>query len=254
MEIKSMSNDERSLRPMTSQEFGKALSTAVESLQHFYGEVDQMVAELKNVLAQSPGSLTALPGSTRKAYNPKHGRVVLRDEYSILFTSSPEDEDGGLDDDDDDNDEDEEPEGSKHKSAPVAIDTDVPLLALRISIWTPTAGSGFEPLLQYAVLNDWQVPGSERDDTLLVRRSMSRRIVRALSKKADPAGRVETGAKTIQKGKVKKKGKARLTCRIVGGVLSRPLYELDDPHAIDTLAESIKAHWNKWTAEAAEPA
>jgi len=236
-------------------EFAEAVGAAIASVRHFYREVDRLVAGLREHLREEPDPLKVVRGSTGKGSSAKqHGRVVLRDEYSILFEPEPDTEeslvaDGGdeNDDEDDENDDVEDAENtSKRRSTPVELDPDQPLLALRLGLSTPNALPGFEPSLQYAVLGDWWVSGEKPPDSFPVKRYMLRRIPVALGKVTDDSKRVPTAARISGKGKAKR-GDRRISCRILGGLQTVALYDLDDPKALDELAVTLKKHWQTVT-------
>lgn len=234
-------------------EFADAVGAAIGSVRHFYREVDRLVAGLKEALREEPDPLKVVRGSTGKGSSAKQqGRVVLRDEYSILFEPEAEEPlvaDGGdeEDDEDEENDDPEETEGTtKRRSAPAELDPDQPLLALRLTLSTPHSLPGFEPALQYAVLGDWWISGTKPPDSFLVKRYMLRRIPVMLGKVTDDSKRVVTAARVAGKGK-SAKGDRRISCRILGGIHTVALYDLDDPKALDELAVRMKEYWHNVT-------
>ena len=238
---------------LSRTEFADAVGAAIASVRHFYREVDRLVSGIKEALREEPDPLKVVRGSTGKGSAAKQqGRVVLREEYSILFEPETDDEplvaDGGDEDDEEDEEEGDVRATSKRKSAPAEMDPDQPLLALRLSLSTSHSLPGFEPSLQYAVLGDWLIGGAKPADSFTVKRYMLRRIPVALGKVTDPSKRVNTTARV---GKGKGSGDRRISCRVLGGIHTVALYDLDDPKALDELVSKMKDHWQKVTEEAA---
>src|SRR5262249_45105411 len=126
----------------TRTEFADAVGAAIAGVRHFYREVDRLVAGIRDALRSEPEPLKVMRGSTGKGSSAKqHGRVVLRDEYAILFEPDAEQDEALADDPEDDDDEEgdeseDETQGSKRKSAPIELEPDQPLLALRLSLST----------------------------------------------------------------------------------------------------------------------
>lgn len=239
---------------VSRSEFAESVSAAIASVRHFYREVDRLVVNLREVLLEEPDSLKVVRGSTGKGTSVKQqGRVVLRDEYSILFEPA-EDEEGAADAAEDDGDDEEDadeledevdkPSGSRKRSRPAELDPDQPLLVLRLSLATQRPSESFEPSLQYAVLGAWGLGLTEakHPGPFLLKRNMLRRITWILEK-GDSSKRILTAARVIGKGKGAKSGDRTLSCRILGGVRAVALYDLDQPKALDDLAVAMKEHW-----------
>jgi hypothetical protein len=74
---------------------------------------------------------------------------------------------------------------------------------------------------------------------------MLRRIPVMLGKVTDDSKRVVTAAR-VGKSKAAK-GDRRISCRILGGIHTVALYDLDDPKSLDELAVKMKDHWHKVT-------
>ena len=237
------------MQQTTRTEFADAVGAAIAGVRHFYREVDRLVAGIRDALRSEPEPLKVMRGSTGKGSSAKqHGRVVLRDEYAILFEPDAEQDEALADDPEDDDDEEgdepeDEPQGGKRKSAPIELEPDQPLLALRLSLSTPQPVPGFEPSLQYAVLGDWWVSGVRPDDAFVLKRYMLRRIPVILGHAGDQAKRIKTRARVSGKGKGSK-GDRFVSCRILGGVHAVALYDLDEPKALDALAIRMKEHWH----------
>jgi hypothetical protein len=242
---------------VSRQEFAEAVSAAVASVKHIYRELDRLIATLKESLIEEPDSLKVVRGSTGKGLSAKqHGRVVVRDEYSILFEPGADDEgaEGEAEDEDDgDGAEDDAAagSGSRRRSAPVELDPEQPLLALRVSVATARVNEAFEPSLQYAVLGKWSL--GLTDDRprrpIVLKRNMMRRITWILES-ADTSRRILTAAK-VPAGRGSHRGERTLSCRILGGIQTVPLYDLDEPRALDDLAEAMKDHWRRVNQESA---
>ena len=231
---------------ISREQFAESVAAAIGSVRHFYREVDRLVAALKEALLDGDPELKVVRGSAGKGSSSKqHGRVVLRDEFSLLFQPHVEDDDEFNTESGDDEDDSEEDEGAdeepKRKSRPAELDPEQPLLALRVSLSTAQPVQGFEPSLQYAVLGDWQVSGVKPSETFALKRYMLRRIPMALGKVTDPERRVETQARAA--GRRKGKGDGRISFRILGGIQTVALYDLDEPQASDDLAVRMKGHW-----------
>lgn len=237
------------MEDISRSEFAEAVGAAIASVRHFYREVDRLVLTLREALLEEPDSLGVVRGSTGKGTNVKQqGRLVLRDEYAILFEGASDL--GDEDDEDDDADAEEaddaadNPSGSRKRSTPAELNADQPLLALRLSLATHRHLQTFEPSLQYAVLGDWGLglAGAKPAESFLLKRNMLRRITWILEK-GDNSKRMLTAAQVIGKGKRVKGGDRTLSCRILGGVQTVALYDLDGPKALDDLAVTMKQHW-----------
>jgi hypothetical protein len=236
---------------VSRQEFADAVSAAVASVKHFYREVDRLVATLKESLLAEPDPLKVVRGSTGKGTSMKqHGRVVLRDDFSILFEPVADDDAAGDEPDDEDEGEegdDEEPVATgRRRSAPAELDPDQPVLALLLNLATSRPAEAFEPTLQYGVLGEWGIGpgGASPEGPLLLKRYMLKRVAWVLER-PDTSKRMLTHARVIGKGKKSKGADRTLSCRIMGGVHTVALYDLDQPKALDDLAEAMRAHWRQ---------
>lgn len=240
---------------ITKAEFADAVSTAIRSVRHFYREVDRLVSHLKEALLDGESPLVVVRGS--KAEEPsgkRKGGVVVPDEFALLMGPLRDDEMAGDvgDEDDEVGEEDDVIEAAQERTARRMLDPEQPFLALRLSLATPNPIAGFEPALQYAVLGEWEVSGAKPSDEVPIRAYMLRRIPVSLGKVIDDSRRVATAAIADIKGR--RGADRRISFKILGGVQTVPLYDLDDPKALDELAVKMKDHWRAVTANLEERA
>lgn len=238
---------------ISREQFASAVDAAISSVHHLFREVDRLIVGLRESLAEEPSPLTLVRGTLGKSGRDP-ARLVMRNEYGALFAPVPADDE--IDEDEEDVEEeadDEEGMQAHHKSSPVEIAADQPLLGILVALYDSHKQNTFEPQIKYAVMNGWTVgtgvapkPG---ESIVLTAKYMLRRIPRALAASGGVAkgGRLPTRA-TAKRLAGDKKGKRKghdreLSCRLPMGVESVPLYSLDNAEELDRLANSIKRMW-----------
>jgi hypothetical protein len=233
---------------ITREQFASAVAAAVSSVYHLFRQVDRLVDELRSGLADGSEPLTPLPGTLGKLSGRSSARMMLRNEYGILFQPAPADDDDSEDEEEEDTDEvDEDDGGARKKSRPAEITPEQPLLAVRIAIYDPQKPEAAEPRIEFAVLGDWRVGGNKpvTGERFRLASYMLRRIPRAIAKGGSFAtgAIVDTGA-LAKTAAGKKKGDARrLNCRVLVAGSSVPLYDMDKAGAVHALVEQMKAMW-----------
>ena len=238
---------------ITREQFAAAVAAAVSSVQHLYRALDRLMLELREALAESPHQLAAIPGMQGKSGRSGGGRLVLRDEYGTLFRPVTSESDLDVDDeaesdegDDDDDDDDES--GAPRRGISPAIAANECLLGLRIAMFDPRRPTSFEPHIAYAAMSEWRMGNAApvADQQFLLARHMLRRITRSLATAEPRKGALLTTTAQVKRvaGTKKGKGLARhLSCRLPTGVETVPLYALEEPAAVVTLAEKMKEMW-----------
>lgn len=236
---------------VTPEQFAESVAAAIAGVQHLYRELDRLLVGLRDGLAEEPQSLAPVRGATVKS-SKDQGRLVIRNEYGLLFEARPldeedldDDEEEEGDDDADDAEEEESPEG-KSKKKPIELSADQPLLAIRVAMFDPTKREAVQPKIEFAVMSDWAVGGVGPVDgqAYQLRSSMLRKIPRALSLAGTVGnnGRLQTAA-MVKGGKGKKGIARRLSCRLPAGAASEPLYSLQSADDLDRLVKRIKEMW-----------
>jgi hypothetical protein len=239
---------------LTRDEFRMAVAAAVSSVHHLYRELDRLMLSLRETLGEEPSPLVVRGSSGKAGRDP--GRLVVRNEYGLLFGARPEEEDDTEDDEEDDEVDDEEESAAPsvpHWRRRPEIAADEPLLAVRLVIYDPHKGDALEPQVQYAVMQDWSVGGQQRPpgQTFKMHKHMLRRVARVLGTSIGlPRGaKVTTGAAVMGVQGAKGKRERRLACVLTMGVEVVPLYTLDSTSALKDVAASMKRMW----AQAAPP-
>ena len=245
---------------ITREQFAAAVVASVSSVQHLYRALDRLMVELREALADPPTALVPIPFTTGKS-SKDAGRLVLRYEYGTLFrpaaaADEPEEEDDDDEElDDSEESDDDDSESPKRKRGSPQIDADEALMAVRIVMYEARQQAGFEPHVAFAVMRDWRIGERAADPSypLMFMRHMLRRIPKALAYADRKKGASLVTAATVKRLPGVKKGKGdgrRLACRLPMGIEVVPLFELEDPAAVNGLAERMKAMW----AAAAEQA
>jgi hypothetical protein len=235
---------------ITREDFTSAVAAAISSVQHLYREVDHLITGIRDMLAEEPNSLVPVRGTLGKSgRNPS--RLVIRNEYGVLFAPAiidgddddAEEEDEELDENAEDADE--EVDNARRKRPPAEIEADQALLAMRIVMYELQKPDSFEPQIQYAVMSQWGIGknAGASDQRFLLARSMLRRVPRALSLSTQtPKGsRLVTSARIKRAVGGKKSDDRRLSCVLPAGVATVPLYSLDSATALGHLSEQMKA-------------
>ena len=110
------------------EQFASAVSAAITSFQHLAREVDRLVVDLREALAEGPDALTPVRGTLGKSgkSGKEQGRIALRYEYGMLFGRPTNDEPGDEDEEQED-EEGEETSSKKPKGKPTELAADEPL-------------------------------------------------------------------------------------------------------------------------------
>ncbi|WP_348263275.1 hypothetical protein P8935_01660 [Telmatobacter sp. DSM 110680] len=235
---------------ITREEFASAVASTIASTHHLYREVDRLITGLRDRLAEEPNSLAFLAGVFGKAGRDQTRRII-RNEYGALFSPAIGEDDEGDEDEDEIEDEGDEPEEELDhkplKGIPAQIGANQPLLAVRIVMYDPQMRDSFEPQVQYAVMNHWTVANKSWDakEVFIVRKSLLKRIPRALG-----GSNLTRGSKLTTKATVKSNVGAKRTdgrqlcCVLPAGVETFPLYNLDTPEALEHLGAKMKLMWS----------
>ena len=237
---------------ITREEFASAVAAAISSVQHIYREVDHLIVGLRDILAEEPNALIPVRGTLGKS-GRSQSRLVIRNEYGVLFAPAiideddddTEEEDEELDDNAEDADEDIDT--VRRKRPPAEIGADQELLAMRIAMYDPQKPDSFEPQIQYAVMSQWAIGKNAwaPDQRFVLARYMLRRVPRALSLSAGipRGGRLMTSAKIKRTVGGRRSDDRRLGCILPAGVVTVPLYSLDSATPLRHLAGQMKAMW-----------
>jgi len=235
---------------VTREQFAAAVVAAVSSVQHLYRALDRLMLELREALAEPPHPLTAVPGMLGKSARDSAGRLVLRYEYGTLFrlATAEADLEGDDDADPDDDDEDDEDGAPARGRISPAIGAGECLLGLRVAMFDARQQASFEPHLAYAAMTDWRMgtQAPDVDQQLVLARHMLRRITRALANPDRKKGTLLTTTAQVKRVEGSKKGKGpdrRLACRVPMGIEIVPLYSLEEPASVFSLAEQMKEMW-----------
>jgi hypothetical protein len=245
-----MPREELTMANLTREEFASAVSTSVSSVLHVYRETLRMISGLRQELLEHEEPLAVMRATWHKGARDSTG-LLLRYEYGLLFETTDEiEDDDDLELDEAEGEEaeaeaDEEPVGKK-KKLPVELDPLRPLLCVRVVLYDARKSEGFEPCVQFAALGEWStaagVPAAGQP--LLLARYMLKRIPATLAARPQPVAgqRIATRAK-VRTGKKGPKGSNQLSCKLLTGIRSKPLFELDSPDAIPALAREMRELW-----------
>jgi hypothetical protein len=142
---------------ITREQFASAVEAAISSVHHLFREVDRLIVGLRESLAEEPNPLTLVRGTLGKSGRDPT-RLVMRNEYGALFAPVAADEEVDEDEEDvEEETEDEDGAQGHHKSSPVEIAADQPLLGILVALYDPHKQNAFEPQVKYAVMNAWTV-------------------------------------------------------------------------------------------------
>src|SRR3954467_569096 len=91
---------------LTAEQFQLSVAAAIEGVENLYRQVDLLIAEVREQLAEDPDPLKLIRGTLGKAGKEDSKRVIVRYEYGALF--EPADDEEGLDEEDDEDDDSED--------------------------------------------------------------------------------------------------------------------------------------------------
>ena len=140
--------------------------------------------------------------------------------------------------------------GQGRTRRPVELVADLPLLAVRMVIYDPRKQDGIEPQIQFGVMSDWRVGSDEATEgqRFILARAMLRRVPLSLGAAvgSGQARRLQANAtvKRVEGTKHKKSKDLKLSCQLPVGVETVPLYSLDSPEELRTLANRVRTMWN----------
>lgn len=238
------------MAPLKREEFASAVATTLSSVHHLYREIHRLIGALRDGLAESPDPLVFFGGTAARSGRDQ-GRLVVRNDYTLLFKpvdESEEIEDEEEEADDSDEDVDSAPRRRRH---PALINSTDVLLAVGISVYDPRGAGSFEPHLSYAALSEWSVGNrpSAKSGTFVVNRYMLRRIPKAvMTAGLQPGIRVQTTASVRSGNGRGGSADRRLSAVLPAGVEVVPLFELDDAQALDKVVQNAKEMWRRVAA------
>ncbi len=236
---------------ITREEFASAVAATTSSVHHLYREVTRLIEGLRDALSEEPGALIPVRGSAvgKSRLNP--ARFVVRDAYGALFKPvAPDEEVDAAEDDEEESDADVDDGGQGRTRRPVELVADQPLLAVRMVIYDPRKQDGIEPQIQFGVMSDWRVGSDEATEgqRFILDRAMLRRVPLSLGAAvgSGQARRLQANAtvKRVEGTKHKKSKDLKLSYQLPVGVETVPLYSLDSPEELRTLAKSVRTMWN----------
>jgi hypothetical protein len=229
---------------LTRQQFASAVSATLSSVHHLYREIHRLISGLKEQLGETPDPLTLFGGTVARSGRDQ-GRLVVRNEYALLFKPSGDEEEEDPDDEDeeaDDGDEIESPSPRRRRAPATVVTSDV-FLGVVLSIYDPRGPESFEPVLSYGVMSSWSVGGKALAPTssLILARYMLRRIPRAIVQPGlRPGDRVQTTATVKSAEGLKKVADRRLSCKLPLGVKAIPLVEMEDAASLQAAVDTMK--------------
>ncbi len=231
-----MANDGR-------QEFAAAVTSTIEIIQHLYREVDKLYVELRTRLKEQSPSLRVLAGTGRRTTDPR--LLTVRHEYGVLFVPMKNDEREDIEEDP--TDEENEENGGTAQSARnrVELASGDTALVVRIALYEPTQKGGFEPQIQYAIMNQWSLDDDqfEPNQTYKFDRKLLLRVPSGLSSCTSLAA----GTRHVTKARViRRKGARRvrhLTCLLQSVVRTVPLFTLNSAEELSNLASQMRDLW-----------
>ena len=238
----------------TREEFASAVAAAISSVHHLYREVERLIAELREALGEEPGALIRVRGSAdgKSRLNPKG--FVVRDAYGVLFKPVVSDQElDAAEDDEEDSDAESDDGGHGGTGRPVELVANQPLMAARVVLYDLRKQDGIEPQIQFGVMSDWRVgsAAATAGQRFILDRPMLRRVPLSLGAAVGrgQARRFQTTAavKRVEGTKRKKGRDSKLSYQLPVGVETEPLYSLDNPEALRTLADRVRAMWAKQT-------
>ena len=114
-------------------------------------------------------------------------------------------------------------------------------------IYDPRKQDGIEPQIQFGVMSDWRVGSDEATEgqRFILARAMLRRVPLSLGAAvgSGQARRLQANA-TVKGTKHRKSKDLKLSYQLPVGVETVPLYSLDSPEELLTLAKSVRTMWN----------
>jgi hypothetical protein len=140
---------------------------------------------------------------------------VIRFDYGVLYRADDSESDEDIDEEaglDDDLDADEKPDMPRKKARMIELDPQQPLLPVRMLLYDHRRPDEFEPQILYTVLGEWRcgpkLPVPKEGELFRMKRSMAKRIVRAINHRTDtPVGdRLATRAAVLGRGGGTRKG------------------------------------------------
>ena len=236
---------------ITREEFASAVAATISSVHHLYREVTRLIEGLRDALSEEPGALIPVRGSAvgKSRLNP--ARFVVRDAYGALFKPVVSDEEvDAAEDDEEESDADADDGGQGRTRRPVELVADLPLLAVRMVLYDPRKQDGIEPQIQFGVMSDWRVGSDEATEgqRFILARAMLRRVPLSLGAAvgSGQARRLQANAtvKRVEGTKHKKSKDLKLSYQLPVGVETVPLYSLDSPEELRTLAKRVRTMWN----------
>lgn len=231
------------MNELSRQDFAVAVNDAIAAVRHLYREVDLLVQGVREQLAatESLGQMRGTFAKSGKGMN----RLIVRFEYGALF--APVD-DADLEDDGDDDDGLDADNGDAEPPKRKKIElTDQRLLCLRIALHPVTPETSFEPIIEYAVMDQWRVGDAviPAGASVALPSYMLKRIPPSLADRIDskPGTLLRTRAAAHKGSGPRAKGGKRLSCHLPQGVKSVPLYELKEPSHLLGLAADMATMW-----------
>jgi hypothetical protein len=242
---------------ISREQFASAVTAAVSSVHHLYREVNRLIFGLRDLLGEPPESLVPVSGTLARSGRDQT-RLVVRNEYGVLFTrlvSDDEDSDEADEDDEDLEEDSDEEDTRARKRTPAEIAADQFLLGVRIALYDPQKKESFEPHVAFGVMEEWAVGGQAfaPDQRFLLARYMLRRIPKVLAgaETLSKGARLQTAAAVKSAGGAKRAAGRRLSCRLPIGVETVPLYSLNSADELDRLAQRMKDMWTSAVTAAA---
>jgi hypothetical protein len=236
---------------LTRQQFASAVSATLSSVHHLYREIHRLISGLKEQLGETPDPLTLFGGTVARSGRDQ-GRLVVRNEYALLFKPSGDDEEDP-DDEDEEADDGEEIEPSpRRRRAPATFATSDAFLGIVLSIYDPRGPESFEPHLSYGVMSSWSVGGKALAPTskLILARYMLRRIPRAILQPGlRPRDRVQTTATVKSAEGLKKVADRRLSCKLPLGVKAIPLFKMEGAASLQAAVDTMKEMYSSLRKE-----
>ena len=234
---------------VSREEFAKAIAATLESVEHLYKEIDLLFTGLRTDLSDLTNPLGLVSASRIGKTKRRDGRVIFHD-YPLLFGPVNPDEE---DEEEDLDDQDQSVSVSSGKSKQFEIVSGQPLMAIRLTMYSPDKSNLFEPMFQYAALSDWSVGNGPPPTAckFVLKSYMIRRIPKALDFSAQKGMRLQTQARVNKviggKGVLgsKKAAEKNLSCQLPLGVNRVPLFGVNDPEELENLVQGIGKMWNE---------
>ncbi len=246
---------------VTPEQFAESVRSAIGSVNQFYGQIDRLNSLLKAALISGQDRFTVLGGIPPQPGKRKDARVI-RYDYGYLYHVDATESDDEFDDEDvlgEDLDADEEHKKPRAPKRSIEIFPDQPVLAVRTVLFDPIRPQELEPQILYVGMTDWRC-GSKKTtpkagQPFRLRRYMVSRVLRAFDHRTDHGSRQRLRTKATAVGgrsSGQHTADRELSCQLLSSVQSVRLYDLDGSGAIEQLAATIRAYWQKHTAVAEE--